>query len=84
LAAGAEEEGGAVNSWLTPWQAPRRRWDGYRESWRRGGKLKPRGARLGAAVTGVLIDLRRGDACTVAELVYGRSYPRRGYLRVTP
>jgi hypothetical protein len=34
-----------------------------------------------AAVTGVLIEFRRGDACTVAGLVYSRSYPRRGYLR---
>jgi hypothetical protein len=32
LAAGGKDEGGAVNTWLRLWQAPRRRWDGPRES----------------------------------------------------
>jgi hypothetical protein len=43
LAAGDEEEGGAVNSWLMPWQAHRRRWDGSRELRRCRGKARTRG-----------------------------------------
>ena len=39
-----------VNSWLTAWQPPRRRWDGPRESRRRGRKAKPRGAQPGGGV----------------------------------
>jgi hypothetical protein len=34
---------GAVNSCPPSWQPPRRRWDSYRESRRRGGKAEPRG-----------------------------------------
>jgi hypothetical protein len=41
---------GAVNSCLPPWQPPRRRWDGYRESWRRGGKAWTRGTQPGSGV----------------------------------
>jgi hypothetical protein len=33
-----------VNSWLTAWQSPRRRWDNLKVSRRCGGKAKPRGA----------------------------------------
>jgi hypothetical protein len=38
LAAGDKEEGGAVNTWLTSWQAHRRRLDGRSESRCRSGK----------------------------------------------
>ena len=43
-----ERNVGAVNSCPPPWQPPRRRWDGYRESWRRGGKAWTRGAQPGS------------------------------------
>jgi hypothetical protein len=39
-----------VNSWLTAWQPSRRRWDGPRESRRRGRKAKPRGTQPGGGV----------------------------------
>jgi hypothetical protein len=45
-----ERKVGAVNSCPPPWQPPRRRWDGYRESWRRGGKAWTRGAQPGSGV----------------------------------
>jgi hypothetical protein len=45
-----ERNVGAVNSCPPPWQPPRRRWDGYRESWRRGGKAWTRGAQPGSGV----------------------------------
>jgi hypothetical protein len=48
LAAGDKEEACAVNSCPPPWQPPRRRWDGYRESWRRGGKVWTRGTQPGS------------------------------------
>jgi hypothetical protein len=38
LAAGGKDEGGAVNTWLLPWQAHRRRLDGRSESRCCGGK----------------------------------------------
>jgi hypothetical protein len=60
---------GAVNSCPPSWQPPRRRWDGYRESWRRGGKAWTRGTGRAMVITGVLIHFRRGNDGTVAGVV---------------
>jgi hypothetical protein len=68
LAAGDKEEGGAVNTWLTPWQAHRRRLDGPRESRRHGRKARPRG---GGPSTGVGEEARAADALA--------SFPRGGF-----
>ena len=70
LAAGDKEEGGAVNTWLTPWQAHRRRLDGPRESRRHGRKARPRG---GGPSTGVGEEAN----CGCAGKLSARRFPVR-------
>jgi hypothetical protein len=61
---------GAVNPCPPSWRAHRRRLDSRSESRRRGGKQSHAAQGRTAAVVGVLIEFRHGDACTVARIFY--------------
>jgi hypothetical protein len=74
LAAGEEEEGSAVNSWLSPWQAHRRRFDGSSGSRRHGERVEPRGTRPrgGGRRRAYRLQPQSRKAITVSH----RSYPQ--------